>query len=78
MEMKTRFGLLLTLLCCGSAVAGDAVLALTPHLGTTPALVVVVCGGNDEDLPAVAGLIERTPWTVFCQGTAAAPLAKIR
>ena len=76
--MKTWFGLLSTLLCCSAAAADDAVLELSKHLGKTPALVVVVCRGDDKDLPTVAGLVEQTPWKVLCRGTASPGLENIR
>ena len=62
--MKTWFVLLSTFLCCCAAIADDAVLELSEHLGTTPALVVVVCGVDEGDLPTIAGLVEQTPWTI--------------
>jgi len=76
--MKTWFVLLSTFLCCCTAIADDAVLELSKHLGTTPALVVVVCGVDEGDLPTIARLVEQTPWTFFCRGTASPGLEKIR
>ena len=76
--MKTWFVLLSTFLCCCAAIADDAVLELSKHLAKTPALVVVVCGADEGDLPTIAGLVEQTPWTVFCRGTASPGLEKIR
>jgi len=76
--MKTWLGLLSTLFCCSAAIAGDAVRDLSEQLGKTPALVVVICGEDEGDLPAIAGLVERTPWTLFCRGTASPGLDKIR
>jgi len=76
--MKRRFVLLMAFLCCCPAMADDAVLELSKHLGKTPALVVVVCGGDKADVPTIARLIEQTPWTVFCRGTTSSPLEKIR
>ncbi len=76
--MKIWFALLSTLLFCCVAIADDAVLDLSKHLEKTPALVVVVCGGNEGDLPTIAALVKQTPWTVFCQGTTSPGLAKIR
>lgn len=76
--MKTWFGFLSVLLCCSAAIADDAVTELSKHLGKTPALVVVICGGNEGDLPTIAELVEQTPWTVFCQGPASPGLDKIR
>jgi len=76
--MKTRLGLLIAFLCCCPAIADDAVVELSKHLGKTPALVVVVCGPDEEALSTVAGLVEQTPWTVFCRGAASPGLAKIR
>ena len=76
--MKTWLGLLGMLLLCFAAVADDAVVELSKHLGKTPALVVVVCGGDERDLPTIAGLVEQTPWTVFCRGPASRAMDKIR
>ena len=76
--MKILFTLLGALLCCCTAVADDAVLELSKHLGKTPALVVVVCGDGGEDLATIARLAEQTPWTVFCRNTASAGLDKVR
>ncbi|MBL7187945.1 MAG: PQQ-binding-like beta-propeller repeat protein [Phycisphaerae bacterium] len=76
--MKTWFGFLSVLLCCSAVIANDAVTELSKHLGKMPALVVVVCGGNEGDLPTIAGIVEQTPWTVFCQGAASPGLEKIR
>ncbi len=76
--MKTWFAILSTLLFCCTAIADDAVLDLSKHLAKTPALVIVVCGGDEGDLPTIARLVKQTPWTVFCRGTAAPGLDKIR
>ncbi|UCG58694.1 MAG: PQQ-binding-like beta-propeller repeat protein [Phycisphaerales bacterium] len=76
--MKTWFGVLGTLLCCCVAIANDAVLDLSKHLGETPALVVVICRGDGSDLPTITGLVERMPWTVFCRGTASPGLDEVR
>ena len=76
--MKTLFGLLGTLLCCSLAIADDAVVQLSKQLGTTPALVVVVCAPGEESLPTVSAIVEQTPWTVFCRGGASPRLDKIR
>ncbi len=76
--MQTPLGLLGTLLCCASAVADDAAGRLAEHLGKKPALVVVVCASDEQDLPTVAGLVDETPWTVLCRTAADGPLAKIR
>jgi outer membrane protein assembly factor BamB len=76
--MKTWFGLLSVFLCCCTAIADDAVPELSKHLAKTPALVVVVCGGDEGDLPTIARLIKQTPWTVFCKGTTSPGLDKIR
>ncbi len=76
--MKTWFALLSTLLFCCMAIADDAVLELSKHLGKTPALVVVVCGGDEGDLPTIDGLVKQTPWTIFCRGTTSPGSAKIR
>ncbi len=45
----------------------DAVTELSKHLAETPALVVVVCEGDEGDLPVITRLVEQTPWTVFCK-----------
>jgi len=76
--MKTWFVLLSTFFCCCSAIADDAVPELSRHLAKTPALVVVVCGEDEGDLPTIVGLVEQTPWTVFCRGTVSPVLQKIR
>jgi len=76
--MKTWFGLLSVFLCCRAAIANDAVTDLSGYIPRTPALVVVVCDGADEDLRTVAGLVERTPWRVFCRGFTASGLENIR
>ncbi|MFH1920680.1 MAG: hypothetical protein ABIP48_12425, partial [Planctomycetota bacterium] len=76
--MKTWFALPAVLVCCSAAIAGDAVVELSKHLPKTPALVVVVCGGDEKDLPTVAKLVDETPWTVFCRGVASAEMDKIR
>jgi outer membrane protein assembly factor BamB len=77
-KMKTWFGLLIALICCFTAIANDAVPELSKHLARTPALVVVVCGGDEGDLPMITQLVEQTPWTVFCRGTTSSGLDKIR
>ncbi len=56
----------------------DAVTELSKHLAKTPALVVVVCDGDEGDLPTLTRLIEQTPWTVFCRGTISKSMDKIR
>jgi len=76
--MKTWFGLLSVFVCCCTVIAGDAVPELSRHLAKTPALVVVVRGGDEGDLPTIARLVEQTPWTVFCRGTTSPGLYKIR
>ena len=76
--MKTWFTALSALVCCCAVMADDAVPELSKHLGRTPALVVVVCGGGDRDLSTVAGLVEQTPWMVFCRGAASPGIDKIR
>ena len=76
--MKTWFGLLSTLICCSVSMADDAVLDLSKHLGKTPALVVAVCGPNEGDLRTIVRFAEKTPWTVFCRGSASGGLDKIR
>ncbi|MBC8876678.1 MAG: PQQ-binding-like beta-propeller repeat protein, partial [Planctomycetes bacterium] len=76
--MKTWFGLLSMFLCCSAAIADDAVVELSGHLGKTPALVVVVCEGDEGDLSTIAGIVEQTPWTIFCRGSVSPGLGKIR
>jgi outer membrane protein assembly factor BamB len=76
--MKILFTLLSSFLLCCTAIADDAVVELSKHLGKTPALVVVVCEGNEADLTTITGLVKQTPWTVFCRGNASPGLAKIR
>lgn len=76
--MKTLCVSLVALLCCSAAMADDAVVELSKHLGKTPALVVVVCGGDEGDLATVTGIVEQTPWTVLCRGTRSSGLGKIR
>ena len=58
--------------------ADNAVTELTKHLGGKPALVVMVCWGNEQERQALAQLVERTPWTIFCRGDATPELRKIR
>jgi len=72
------FGLLSSLLCTTVAVADDALVELSKHLGKTPGLVVVVCGGDETDLPVIARLVEQTPWTIFCRGGASPEMEKLR
>ena len=48
--MRICLPLFCTLLFCSSSLADDAVGDLAPHLGKTPALVVVVYGGDGENL----------------------------
>ncbi len=59
-------------------MASDMAPELSKHLGQTPALVVVVCGGEDRDLSTLTQLVEQTPWTMFCRGTRSSRLDKIR
>ena len=79
--MPTRqiwFGILSWLLCCGTAVADDVVVELSKQLGNTPALVVVVCSGEQGDLPIVAQMVEATPWTIFCCGPSTSEMGELR
>jgi len=76
--MKMLFGFLCALLCCCAAIADDAVRELSKHLGKTPALVVVVCGPDGGDLATIGGLVEKTPWTLFCRGPVSPGMDKIR
>jgi len=78
MEMKTQCALLSAFLCCCAAIADDAVVDLSKHLAKTPALVVVVCEGDEDDLSTIAGIVKQTPWTVFCRTAASPGLGKIR
>ena len=59
-------------------VADDALVELSKHLGKTPGLVVVVCGGDESDVPVIARLVEQTPWTIFCRGGASPEMEKLR
>ncbi len=76
--MKTSIGLLSIFMACAAATANDAVPELSKHLGKTPALVVVVCGGDESDVSTVTDLVEQTPWTIFCRGATSPQLDKIR
>ena len=76
--MKILFALLSSFLLCCTAIADDAVVELSKHLGKTPALVVVVCEGNEQDLTTITGLVRQTPWTIFCTGTTSPGMSKIR
>ncbi len=58
-----------TLFFSGTAVGGDAMTVLSNRLGQTPALVVVVSGSQESDLPEISKITEETPWTVFCRAT---------
>ncbi|MHC4435230.1 MAG: class I SAM-dependent methyltransferase, partial [Planctomycetota bacterium] len=75
--MKTWFALLSILLCCGAANA-NAVTELSQHLGEMPALVAVICQGEEADVATIANLVEQTPWKVFCQGATSPGLDRIR
>jgi len=76
--MRTLFVLLIVLICCCAAIANDEILELSKNIGKAPALLVVVCGGGEGDLPAITRLVEQTPWTVFCKGTVSSGMDKIR
>ena len=76
--MMTWLGLLSTVACYGAATADDAVDVLSKYLGRTPALVVVVCGGDERDQATIAGLVEQTPWTILCRGDLAPETDRIR
>jgi len=76
--MKTWFVLLSAFIFCCTAIAEDAVTELSRHITGTPALIVVVCGGDEEGLPTITNLVERTPWTIFCRGTVSSGMDKIR
>ncbi len=76
--MRALLALLAAFVYCSLALADDAVVELSRHLGKTPALVVVA-GGEDE--PAVASLkemIEQTPWSILCRGKASPEMERIR
>ena len=75
---QTLFALLGTLSCCSMTIADDPVAQLSKQLGNTPALVVVVCTPGEEDLATVSDIVQRTPWRVFCRGSAETGLDKIR
>ena len=77
-EMKTWLPLMVAFLGGSAARGDDAIVALSQRLGTTPALVVAVCGGGEADVSTIAGFVEQTPWTVFCRGNASPGLGKIR
>ncbi len=78
--MKTCLGLLSTMCCCCAVMADEAVDVLSKHVGRTPALVVVVCRGDEGDLPTIAALVgkplgqfsvgapRRLGWTGFAFG----------
>lgn len=66
--MKTVIACICTLLWCCTALAEDAMRQLTDHLGTSPALVVVLCGDGEGDQATVEKLTKQTPWTIVCQG----------
>ena len=76
--MRSAITLLGMFLGCCATVANDAMQDLSEHLGKTPALVVVVCQGNDADVTTIAQLVEQTPWTIFCRGAASPGMDKIR
>ena len=76
--MKTWFAALVAMVCCGAVMADDAVRDLSKHLGKTPALVVVVCRGDDSDLTTIAGLVDQTPWRILRRGPASPAMDKIR
>jgi len=76
--MKIWFVLLSALIFCCTAIANDAVPELSKYIGKTPALVVVVCGGDQGNLPTITRLVEQTPWTIFCRGDTSSGLDKIR
>lgn len=76
--MKIWLALLGALVCGGAATADDAVEVLSKHLGRTPALVVVVCGGDERDQATIAALVEHSPWTILCRGDIAPGMDRIR
>ena len=52
--MKTVTGLFCALLFVCPALAEDALQQLNQHLGKSPALVVVVCSGSQDDQATIA------------------------
>lgn len=76
--MKIWLGLLSMMCCWGAVLADDAVPVLSKHLGRTPALVVMVCRGDEQDLATIAGLVEQTPWKILCRGAASPGMDRIR
>ncbi len=76
--MKTWFGLLSVFLCCCTVMADDAVIELSGHLPKTPALVVMVCEGNEADVQTIARLAEQSPWIFFCKVKTSSDPDKIR
>ncbi len=78
--MKIWLGLLTMfgIFCCRSALPDDAVTELSTRLGQTPALVVAVCDGGESDRPAIAAMVEQSPWTILCRGPASPAMDKIR
>jgi hypothetical protein len=76
--MTTCFAPLAALWCACAAAADDGVAVLSKHLARTPALVVVVCRGDDRDVAAIASLVDQTPWTLFCQADASVGVGKLR
>ena len=76
--MQTRLITSVAFFGCCSVMADDAVVELSKHLGQTPALVVVVCGADQDGLSTVTGLVERTPWTMLCRGAVSPHMDRIR
>ncbi len=77
--MKIQYILLTVLLCCSTTLGDDAVAELSSHLNPkTPALVVVVCAGDEADTATVKQLVEQTAWTLFCRGKTSAGMDRLR
>jgi len=82
--MKNKYFLLIAaaavilLLAACSSKEDDPVARLSPHLGETQALVVIVCEGGDSGLAAISRLVNETPWKIFCRGTIPNAMSGIR
>ncbi|MBM4092727.1 MAG: hypothetical protein FJ276_25455, partial [Planctomycetes bacterium] len=77
--MRNCLTTLTVFFCCGGSMAGDDVVdRLAGHLGKTPALVVFVCHGTDQDVATVASLVDQTPWKLFCRSSKPGGLERLR
>lgn len=56
----------------------DAVEILSKQLGKTPALVVIMCTGDEKERRMIARLVQQTPWTLFCRGPVSPGLDRVR